>query len=1050
MLSRKSNRLEIWKVEDDGMVLVHSKIIFGVVTVLQRLRPKGSETDLLFVGTDRQEYFTLAWNPTRQLLENVQELHDQSEPHMREAECQFKCVVDPSGRFMALHVWEGVLNISRLIDRGDSKHFIKFLEQVRLTELFIKSSTFLYSQTGPRIAFLYQTRIDEEDSKLAIYRLTADDRHAIAAKFEPRERQLDLTVPDKLSRILIPVPIVEDENKRYHVRNVSSSRRAQPHLGGVLVVGETSVLYVDSQDFTTVESPLPEGDLFIAWESYDVTRYFLADDFGRLFLLTLTTDGSVVTGIEVAPLGPATTSRASSLVYLGDCLLFVGSHYGNSQFIRVDVDALKAEPAATPPSFSNNAPILDFVIMDMGNREGDSQGGNSFSSGQARLVAGCGVFESGSLRSIRSGVGLEDLGIIDDFNHVKGLFSLASNRENKTDILIISSITDTRVFRFDKDGGIEELTSFRGLKLDRRSILVSALPSGQLLQVTCNEVILLDTESGVVTSSWEPPKTGGDEGSPDATEITTASANDDWLLLSVNGTQLVSLSLREELKAVSKTLSPITGSEKDDQIACLHASPTLPNVGVVGFWKSASITLCDLKTLAPIHGESIPRTEGSASVPRDAVLVQVHPPNVSGPTLLVAMADGHVVTFNVSKEDFSLSGRKSVILGTQPPRLHILPEAGGFSNVFATTEHASLIHSSEGRLVYSATTAEDAIYVVPFDAEAYPQSIIIATGTHLKLSQLDTERRTQINAFPLGETVRRLAYSPTLKAFGLGCLVRTLTTDPPEELVQTRICLVDEVMFELLGEPYLLPTPDGHEFPECIIRAELPDASGELVERFIVGTSISADPTTGNAPAHGGQILVLGVDSDRKLFKVTSKLLQGACKSLGVLGDRIVAGLSTSVIIYRYIEESSTSAHLQSLIAYRASTYPIDICINGNIIGVADVMKSLTLLDFEPGSGKTPPKLQPRARHLQPVWATAVCHIEDESWLESDSAGNLMVLRERTDAVLEQDRQRMEITSALNLGEQVNRIRPLNVMSSKNAVIAPKAFLGTVRGGPHC
>ncbi|CAI4210890.1 unnamed protein product [Parascedosporium putredinis] len=383
---------------------------------------QNSESDLLFIGTDNQEYFTLAWNASRQLLENVQELHDQSEPHMREAECQFKCVVDPSGRFMALHIWEGVLNISRLIDRGDSKHFIKFLEQVRLTELFIKSSTFLYSQTGPRIAFLYQTRIDEEDAKLAIYRLTGDDRHATAAKFEPKERQLDLAIPDSLSRILIPVPIVEDENRRHLARNASSARRTLPHLGGVLVVGETSVVYVDSQDFSTVEFSLPEGNIFITWEAYDVTRYFLADDFGRLHLLSLVVDGTAVTGITVTALGPATTSRASTLVYLEDGLLFVGSHYGNSQLIRVDVDSLKAELAPCPPSFSNNAPILDFVVMDMGNREGASSGGNTFSSGQARLVAGCGVFESGSLRSIRSGVGLEDLGVLDEFTNVKGLF----------------------------------------------------------------------------------------------------------------------------------------------------------------------------------------------------------------------------------------------------------------------------------------------------------------------------------------------------------------------------------------------------------------------------------------------------------------------------------------------------------------------------------------------------------------------------------------------------------------------------------------------------
>jgi len=39
----------------------------------------------------------------------------------------------------------------------------------------------------------------------------------------------------------------------------------------------------------------------------------------------------------------------------------------------------------------NIAPILDFTVMDMGNRDADSQLGNEFSSGQARIVAGCGA-----------------------------------------------------------------------------------------------------------------------------------------------------------------------------------------------------------------------------------------------------------------------------------------------------------------------------------------------------------------------------------------------------------------------------------------------------------------------------------------------------------------------------------------------------------------------------------------------------------------------------------------------------------------------------------
>lgn len=1042
--SSKLNRIEVWSVEAEATTLLHSKAIYGTISLLQRLRPKGSKTDLLFVGTERLEYFTLAWDARRQRLDNVQSLNDQNEPHMREAECQNRCVVDPSGRFMALHVWEGVINISRLIDRGDSKHQIKFMEQVRLTELFMKASTFLHSHTGPKIAFLYQTRSDEEDSKLAIYRLTADDRHATAAKFEPKERQLDLVLKDRYARMLIPVPIVEDQTKRHHVRH-ASTRRA--HLGGVLVIGETSVLYVDTEDYTTVEYSLPEGNIFIAWDAYDVTRYFLADDFGRLYLLTLVTDGVVVTGINVSRLGAVVTSKASTLVHMGDGLLFIGSHYGDSQLLQIGVDSHTVSFLGVSPAFSSNAPILDFVIMDMDGHSGPGQTSSTFSSGKARLVAGCGAYESGSLRSIRSGVGLEDLGILDEFENVRGLYTLKSHEADKVDTLLVSSITDTRVFRFDEVGGIEEVDSFQGLRLDCRTLFASNLPSGHMLQITSESATLLDPESGVTLASWSPT----DAGDGDAGSITDASANDTWALLSVDGAKLVSLNLRENLKAVSKTLSPNTGVAKADQISCLHAFPACPNVGVIGFWKSVSVTLCDLETLAPLQGEDIPQTQESASVPRDVVLVQLHPPSTSGPTLLVAMDDGNVVTYNVSKEDMSLSGRKSVALGTRQARLHVLPGEDGLSKVFATTEHSSLIHSSEGRISYSATTAQDAIYVAPFDSEAFPGSVVIADSTSLKISQLDTETRTQVNTFAFGKMVRRIAYSPTLKAFVLCCINRTLTNG--EEILSTELCLVDEMTFEPIGEPYPLPDAMGLEIPECILRATRtdPEDKDNIIERFFIGTSITPDPAKGPVVSKG-RILVLAIDKDRKFQDAESHTLNSVCHCLAAMdappsgpGFRIAAGLSSSVVVYDYDESANMNGVLHKIAQYRSSTCPQDLSVHGNLVGVADIMKSLTILEFTPRTEEgDPPRLMERARHVQEAWTTTVCHLEGDFWLQADAMGHIMVLKENKDAAAAQDRRQMELTNALNLGEQVNRIRPLDIPWNEDAIVHPRAFLGTV------
>ncbi|WXC65387.1 hypothetical protein SNK03_011191 [Fusarium graminearum] len=1037
LIVAKANRLEIWRLTEEGLVCQQTKLIHGTISMLQRLRPKGSETDLLFIGTDRLQYFNLIWNDATKQLETIERvIEDLSEPYMRQSQSQNKCLVDPTGRFLAMHLWEGVLNVFKLPTRKGSTNKLEVLDQVRLTELFMKASTFTYSYTNhPTIAFLYKTQMDQEETRLVIYRLTHDDKGNTVSKFDPhKDRELDIEIPDPYASMLIPVPL--DEEKRYNVRN---NQGAKPHLGGLVVVGETLLTYYDGQTHRSVSAGLKDPRIFVAWAEYDSTRYLLADDYGRLDLLTIRTNleptGVVVTGMTVEPFefdnSPAITSRASSLVYLGNGNLFVASHHGDSQLYQINIDT---KAAMLVQSFSNNAPILDFSIMDMGNREGDTQSGNVFSSGQSRIVAGCGAYRDGTLRSIRSGVGLEDRGVLDELEGTRGLFTLHSYGSEMVDTLVVSSITETRILSFDFEGGIEEIYSFQGMSLDSETLLASNLPSGQLLQITPKSVVLLDPEGGTIISKWDVP---------DGKTITRASANSKWALLSVDGTSLVSLNLLQNLAVNAQQINNDSTSQPD-QISCIHAARDSPDLGVVGWWSSGQISLIDMASLKPLHGESMRQTEDSATVPRDVALVQLHPPDISGPTLLVAMEDGNIVTFNVSTKGFSVSGRKSVTLGSNPARLHILPQEDGTSNVFVTTEHASLIYSSEGRIIFSATTADDATFVAPFSSHAFPDSVVLSTDQHIRICHVDRERLTHVKALPVNETVRRVAYSPGLKAFGLGSIKRELVNN--EEVVTSSFRLVDEIVFKELGSPFPLNGSSTLELVECVIRAELPDVGGNPTERFIVGTSFISDGGVEDPNGTLGRILVLGVDANRQVYQIVSHNLKGPCRCLGMIEDNIVAGLSKTVVVYSFSQETSSSGSLQKLAAYRPAAIPIDIDVSGNMIGVGDLMQSLSLVEFIPAQDGNKAQLQERARHFESLWTTAVCHIEGERWLEADSRGNLVVLQRNVNAPTEQDRRRMEITSEMGIGEQINRIRKLNVPAAENNIVHPRAFLASAEG----
>lgn len=132
--------------------------------------------------------------------------------------------------------------------------------------------------------------------------------------------------------------------------------------------------------------------------------------------------------------------------------------------------------------------------------------------------------------------------------------------------------------------------------------------------------------------------------------------------------------------------------------------------------------------------------------------------------------------------------------------------------------------------------------------------------------------------------------------------------------------------------------------------------------------------------------------------------------------------------------------------AYRTATAPIDITVTDNIIAVTDLMKSLSLVEYKKGKAGMPDTLTEVARHFESLWGTAVANVADNTYLESDAEGNLIVLQHDINGFSEEDRRRLRVTSELLLGEMVNRIRRIDVTPTPGATVIPRAFLATVEG----
>jgi DNA damage-binding protein 1 len=756
----------------------------------------------------------------------------------------------------------------------------------------------------------------------------------------------------------------------------------------------------------------------VAWERIDNQRYVLADDYGKLYLLMLMLDfEDQIVEWRIDVLGE--TPHASVLVYLDAGCIFLGSYQGDSQVIWItDGGNGGAGSVEVLQTFPNIGPILDFTIMDMGNRSGEGQT-NEYSSGQARIVTGSGAWKDGSLRSVRSGVGMEELGMLAEMEHVTNMFSLKTNTSSDSvDTLLVSFINESRIFFFDEEGNVEELGDHKGLGLKEQTLLASNLPGALLLQITPSSVCITDMNSSLGSSEWKPQ-----QGS-----ITAVAATDHHAVVSVDGTKLIVLGLDNSLEIVSQR-----DFSADEQLACVTVSPSIPNVCVVGFWQRSTVSVLDLKSLKSL--QSVQASDEAISVPRNLLVANLfEPPHP--PTLLVAMADGNVVTFDLDPSTYKLSSKKSTILGTQQANFKALPRGNDLFSVFATCEHPSLIYASEGRIVYSAVTAEKAVCVCPFDAAAYPGAVAIASSEDLRVAIIDTERTTHVQTLAVNETVRRIAYSPSLKAFGLGTIKRTLKEGA--EIVESHFKLADEVLFKEL-DTYML---NQEELVECVMRAELDDGTGNLAERFVVGTAYLDDSIAENMR---GRILVFEIVEDRILKLITELSLKGACRCLAMVDGNIAAALVKTVVIYSFDYKTPSHPSLTKKATYRTATAPIDINVTGSLIAIADLMKSVSVIQYKRGSSGLADSLVEVARHYQTTWGTAVANVAPGTWIEADAEGNLLVLAKDEEGAMEEDKRKLRVVSEIGLGEMVNRIRGVDVVSAGDAAVVPRAFLGTVR-----
>ena len=377
--------------------------------------------------------------------------------------------------------------------------------------------------------------------------------------------------------------------------------------------------------------------------------------------------------------------------------------------------------------------------------------------GLSQLVTCSGAFKDGSLRVVRSGIGIHEQASV-EIEGIKGIWSLRSDDPIHDKYLVQSFIGETRVFAMHgEELSEDEIPSFA----PGQTLHCANVGSGLILQVTSNCARLIDKVSLASVADFSTDKT-----------ITVAASGNEQLVLSFAGGEImyfdIDLSTRQLVHKASTSLdheiaclsirplrgdeSPVTHGESMDMDHRTDLISGRANILAIGTWTENAVTLLALPTMEFISTTNL----GVDTQGRDIMLITLE--NVD--YLLVGLGDGTLITFLVQYEAGlpTLRGRRKVVLGTHPISLSCFSNNGSLC-VFAACDRSSVIYSRNTKLLFSIVNIPDCTYMTPFHSELFPNCLAFVSEQGFMIGSVDDIQKVHIQTYPLGQSPRRICYS---------------------------------------------------------------------------------------------------------------------------------------------------------------------------------------------------------------------------------------------------------------------------------------------------
>ncbi len=362
----------------------------------------------------------------------------------------------------------------------------------------------------------------------------------------------------------------------------------------------------------------------------------------------------------------------------------------------------------------------------------------------------------------------------------------------------------------------------------------------------------------------------------------------------------------------------------EHEIACIDITPlndadSRSEIVAIGLWTDITVRLLKLPSLEEITQEAL----GGDIIPRSILMAKFEGTNY----LLCALGDGSLFYFVMSSTG-CLTDKKKVTLGTQPTMLRKF-KTRSTTNVFACSDRPTVIYSSTQKLVFSNVNLKEVKHMCPLNAEAYPDSLALATDSTVTIGTIDEIQKLHIRTIPLSESPRRITYQEHTQTFGVLTLRHDIqgkdgltpsrpsastmaqstssssstsylgprssagaTTGGMQDFGQEQeVCsllIIDQHTFEVLHAHQFMQMEQGLSLISCKLGMD-------PYPYYVVGTGIVSPEET---ETKVGRIVIFQW-KDGKLHQISEKDIKGACYSLSQLNVnntcKLLAAINSTV-----------------------------------------------------------------------------------------------------------------------------------------------------------